>query len=55
MKHRVFERMEVFSTEYGPESGMFLENVFLQNMDMRAVIFSWKIEKKLHPIDFVGQ
>ena len=26
MKHRVFERMDVFSTKYGRESDMFLEN-----------------------------
>ena len=26
MKHRVFERMDVFSTKYGHESGMFLDN-----------------------------
>ena len=41
MKHRVFERMDVFSTKYGHESGMFLENGrFLPNMGMTAVIFS---------------
>ena len=37
MKHRVFERMDVFSTKYGHESGLFVENErFLPNMGMTA-------------------
>ena len=41
-KHRVFKRMDVFSTKYGHESGrFFLEiEVFLQKMGFREVFFS---------------
>ena len=54
-EHFVFKRVEVFLTKYGHESYLFLENGrFWQNVDMRAVIFSWEIGKKGHPIDFFG-
>ena len=52
-EHFVFKRVDVFLTKYRHESYLFLENErFWQNMDMRAVIFSWEIGKKGHPIDF---
>ena len=42
MKHRVFERFDIFSTKYGHDSSMFCQRmaVFLQNMGMKAMIFS---------------
>ena len=42
MKNRVFKRIDIFSTQYGQESGrFFLENgSFLQKMGMREVVFS---------------
>ena len=54
-EHFVFKRVDVFLTKYGHESYWFLENGrFWQNMDIRAVIFSWEIGKKGHSIDFFG-
>ena len=54
-EHFVFKRVDVFLTKYRQESYLFLENErFWQNMDMKAVFFSWEIGKKGHPIDFFG-
>ena len=54
-EHFVLKRVDVFLIKYGHESYLFLEKGrFWQNMDIRAVIFSWEIGKKGHPIDFFG-
>ena len=55
-EYRVFERRDVFLTKYGHESNVFFSKLkfFWQNMGTRKVIFSWKIDKKGHPIDFLA-
>ena len=55
-EYRVFQRMDDFLIKYGYENIVFFGEwrFFWQNIGMRAVIFSWKIGKKEHRIDFFG-
>ena len=48
--------MDDFLIKYGYENIVFFGEwrFFWQNIGMRAVIFSWKIGKKEHRIDFFG-
>ena len=56
MKHRVFERMYVFSTKYGHESIVIIrEWTFFTKYGHESSDFLWRIGKKWDPIDFFGQ
>ena len=55
MKHRVVERMDVFSTKYGYESSRFLDNgrFFTKNGYESSCLFL-ENRGKWHAIDFFG-
>ena len=55
MKHRVFERFDLFSTKYGHDGGMFVrERTFFSKYGHESDDFFVKIGHQWHPIDHFG-